>query len=376
MTYTATPTNTQDIKKVNRNRIYMNIFRHDNCTRPELALRLGMSLPTVIHNVKSLIEAGLVEETGMLESTGGRRAATLSVAPGARVSLGIDITQNHLALAVVDLKGTIIRNERVKFRFAPGRNYLDRIASLVESSLAAIEPRCRNVLGAGISFPGIIFADGVSAESHILSQTQYRLDDIARRLGMFCVYTNDANAAAIAETWASPDVRDFIYLSLSNSVGGAVVWNGSPVPGKNNRCGEVGHMTLHPGGTPCYCGKKGCLDAYCSAEVLSRSLQTDLADFFTREQSGDKAAAGLLKRYLDDLATAINSLRMVFDYDIVIGGFVGAFMDKNIDDLRRRVERLNTFGDPGAFVHVCRHKNEASAVGAALILVQKYLTSI
>lgn len=372
----STAANTKDLKRANRNRLYRLIHRYGDITRPELASRLKMSLPTVIQNVKSLLEDGLVHETGSLESTGGRKAATMSVVRDARTSVGIDITRNHLVVAIVDLNGGIVRQERVRVPFAVSAAFIEQLGGFVEKVLADAAVSRESILGAGISFPGILSDDGTKASSHILNTSEYSFGPIFSVLGMPCICVNDANAAGFAETWGSGKENEFVYLSLSNSVGGAVVLNGRPLSGNNKRCGEFGHMTVERGGLRCYCGKKGCLDAYCSAALLSEKTDGDLSLFFKKLDAGDAKFALLWNDYLDYLATAVNSLRMVFDYDLVIGGYVGAYMETYIDDLRERAARLNTFDESGSYIRVCRHKTEASAVGAALMHIEKFIENI
>ena len=93
-----------------------------------------------------------------------------------------------------------------------------------------------------------------------------------------CELLNDANAAAITESNRSRTCSNLVYLFLSNTVGGAIIFgneNGivraaqekdrgsvSMYKGNNWRSGEFGHMVIHPEGKRCYCGKIGCLDAY------------------------------------------------------------------------------------------------------------------
>ncbi|MCD7897899.1 MAG: ROK family protein, partial [Planctomycetaceae bacterium] len=208
------------------------------------------------------------------------------------------------------------------------------------------------------------------------SLSAYPLKPMENAIGLDCLFENDANAASIAEAWAYPGKRTFIYLSLKDAVGGALVWNGHPVPGDNGRCGEFGHMTVEHGGMQCYCGKKGCLDAYCSALNLSEKAGGSLAAFFQTLAGGDSRTRLIWDNYLDYLAASINILRMALDYHVVIGGHVGAFMDAHIADLRRRVARLDTFDTTGSYIEPCRYKVEASAVGAALMHVSRFIASI
>lgn len=365
---------TKDIRKANRNALFRLILQFPGISRPELAARLSMSLPTVIMNVKSLIESGLVRETGCLESTGGRKAATLEVVRDARVAIGLDITKDHLAAVVIDLGGEIVAKKRIRAEFDPGPGFVGRIRDLVDETVAEAAVDRASILGAGISFPGIL--DGPAASSHILSVNDYPLSPIAEALAMPCLYANDANAAAFTETWGDDAAEAFVYLSLSNSVGGTVVWNGKPVLGANNRCGELGHMTVERNGIRCYCGKRGCLDAYCSAAILSERTGGDLAKFFEGVRRERKELLLLWEGYLDYLASAVNSLRMIFDFNVVLGGYIGAYMEEHIDQLRRRAAMLNTFEDSAAYLRVCKNKTEASAVGAALSHIEKLILSV
>lgn len=365
---------TKDIRKANRNALFRRILQSRGISRPELAARLSMSLPTVIMNVKSLIESGMVRETGCLESTGGRKATTLEAARDARVAVGLDITKNHLVAVIVDIGGGIVAKKRIRAEFDPGPGFVDRIRGLVDETVAASGVDRKSLLGAGISFPGIL--NGAAASSHILGVNGYPLSRIDEALGIPCLYANDANAAAFTETWGDDGDGAFVYLSLSNSVGGTIVWNGRPVLGANNRCGEFGHMTLERNGIRCYCGKRGCLDAYCSAAVLSERTGGDLGKFFEGVRRGQKELLLLWEDYLDYLASAVNSLRMIFDLDVVLGGYIGAHMDGHIEELRRRAAALNTFEPSGAYLRVCRNKTEASAVGAALAHIEQLILSV
>ena len=98
-----------------------------------------------------------------------------------------------------------------------------------------------------------------------------------------CFFLNDANAGAYAEGIYNEEAERFFYLSLSNTVGGAFFCDDELMQGKNFRCGEVGHMTVVMDGEYCYCGKRGCLDAYCclcktSHYILRITLRSYLAD--------------------------------------------------------------------------------------------------
>lgn len=229
-------------------------------------------------------------------------------------------------------------------------------------------------MGIGISFPGIIDLDReLVADSHILGVKSLPFVSVSRFFRYPCHFLNDANAGAYAEGIQSESMERFFYLSLSNTVGGAVYSSNRLEQGKNFRCGEVGHMTIVPDGESCYCGKQGCMDAYCCAKCLSDGK---LEDFFERLQKGEQEAVRLWDRYTTYLAIAVNNIHMVLDCDIVLGGYVGSYMGEHIQDIRDKVSERNTFAEGSSFVKSCRHKTGAAALGAALKIIELFMEQV
>ena len=146
--------------------------------------------------------------------------------------------------------------------------------------------------------------------------------------------------------------------------------------GGHLRAGEFGHNTLVPGGRKCYCGKEGCLDAYCSARLLSGQADGNLAAFFDGLREGDPAKQAVWREYLEHLAIAVNNLHMSFDCDVIVGGYVGAFLEEFGGRLRSLLEARNTFLPDASYLKFCRYRLEASAVGAALAQVEGFLQTI
>lgn len=92
------------------------------------------------------------------------------------------------------------------------------------------------------------------------------------RLGIPVAMTNDANAAAVGEKafGVAKNMNDFIVITLGTGVGSGIFCNGKLVYGADGNAGELGHLTIRRGGRLCGCGKKGCLEAYCSATGIAR----------------------------------------------------------------------------------------------------------
>ena len=385
-------TTNMEVKRNNRNRIFRYIRRHDTVSNPDISYELKMSLPTVTQITRELIERGLVEEQGELQSTGGRRAKALAVSANARQAVGLDITRNHISLVLVNLTGEILQYQRIFLPYPAGNGepdgaggnlpngfeaYYQDIAGKLEAFLDTCGADREKILGLGISFPGIIDLAGEQiADSHILGIRGLPFAWVTRFFPYPCQFLNDANAGAYAEGIQPGGMNRFFYLSLSNSVGGAVFSDGRLEQGKHFRCGEVGHMTVSPDGEACYCGKLGCLDAYCAASRLSDRAGGKLDGFFASLDQGDQEAAAVWDRYTTCLAIAVNNIHMILDCDMVLGGYVGSYLEHHIQDIRDKVSARNTFGEDSGFVKACRYKTEAAALGAALKIMESFAEQV
>ncbi len=146
--------------------------------------------------------------------------------------------------------------------------------------------------------------------------------------------------------------------------------------GKNFRCGEVGHMTVAADGDTCYCGKKGCLDAYCAAGRLPGITDGKLEQFFTLLDQGEADAVRIWDYYTDYLAMAVNNIHMVLDCDIILGGYVGSYMGTHLQDIWNKVAERNTFGEKDSYVRGCNYKVAAAALGAALKMIESFVSRI
>lgn len=102
--------------------------------------------------------------------------------------------------------------------------------------------------------------------------------------GLLLVVENDANAAGFAEIWKSDDLDDAAYLSVSKGVGGTIINKREIVRGHSGFSGEFGHMTIDSNGKKCLCGRRGCLDVYCSTSVLSQYADDSLDKFFENKK--------------------------------------------------------------------------------------------
>ena len=362
-----------DKKTITRSRILNYVINNQITSKAEVSKNLNLSMPTVLSNINDLIAKGIIIETGEYESTGGRKAKSIGINPSYRYSVGIVITANHVGIVLVNLKYEIVKFRRVRMKFSPDASYCQDLSVLTSEFLKDTEYQDR-ILGIGISIQGIISQKAhLLIKSHALQLENYSLSFLEQAFDLPVYFENDANAAMMAEDMNR--YKNAIYLSLNNTLGGAFCIGGKLFQGENQKAGEFGHMILVPGGRKCYCGKKGCADAYCAASALTDEINS-LETFMEQLKSGDEAAEEKWSEYLDMLAVLISNLRMAYDMDIILGGEVGGYLAEHMLPLGEKVMEYNGFDHDIRYLRNCSYKREASAVGAAKHFLQDFIKNI
>ena len=365
------------IKHANRSRIFQMFLKNEACSKQDIITNLHLSLPTVTQNLNDLMQEGLIAESGSVGNTGGRRAKVFSVVKNARCAVGLDITRNHITAVTVNLFGEVIGCIRKNIIFEQTDTYYKVLADMVDSVITESNLAPSSILGVGIGVPGLIEEDNNRVfYGKILNFTGATASEFSSYIPYDTSLFNDANAAGYAEIWANKDIRNAFYVMLSNNIGGSILINNNIYSGENIRSGEVGHTTVVPKGERCYCGQRGCLDPYCAATVLSSLTDGNLDAFFERLKKGEPHIVRIWSEYLDYLAIAVNNLRVLFDCSVIVGGYVGVFMEDYLDDLKSRAAKLSTFEDNADYLSVCIYKTEAIAAGAALNFIAKFLKTI
>lgn len=366
-----------EIKKKNRRNVFQIIYDERKISKSEIAKRLELSMPTIAQNLSGLFDKKLIYVDGTFDSTGGRKAQAIAFNAGARYSIGIDITKNHISGVLINLYGEIIYSVRLRFRFQSKDSYYSELKNLVEHVIEKGGVDENSVLGVGISIPAIVEKDNKTVSYiPIIEELATIYDDLRGYLSLPYGIFNDSNCGGYAELWHQKQVKNMFYLSLSNSVGGAVLLDNEVYNGESRHSGEIGHTTLEVNGRLCYCGKRGCVDAYCNAQNLSNLTDGDLKRFFELVDAGDEECTAAWEEYLYYLAVVVNNLNNILDCDIILGGYVGGYMEKYMDKLRRLVVERSTFKTDASFIRTCYFTHEAAAVGAALYFVDEFINGI
>jgi predicted NBD/HSP70 family sugar kinase/predicted XRE-type DNA-binding protein len=368
--------NNLQVRNTNKKRVINLLYQHNDMTKQEIAKFLELSIPTVSQILKELFGRGLVRESGTLASSGGRKPVLNALVLDAKLSLGIEITQNHISFVLIDLEENALCYQRRRERFINEENYFKKLGELTERFLTENDVDKTKLLGVGIAVPGIVQTQkGVLEYIPTLGVKNLPIASLTKYLNYPVKVGNEANLAGFAEIWQMEQLSSAVFLSINKGVGGAIMINDKIYDGFNCRSGEFGHITVVKDGRDCACGKKGCFEAYCSTKVLTDKGFGELDKFFDAVEKGDKQALKKWETYLDYLATGINNIRMIFDADIILGGEIDQYIKKYIVRLSEKLAERNPFSDKTNYLHISRYGEKASVIGAALLLVDEFLNS-
>ncbi len=362
-----------------RSRIYRKLYDTQHfVSRQTLAEECGVSMPTLYQNLNELIKEGLVCDSGEEQSTGGRRARGLDIVPDARFSIGIAVSEQSLRIVAADLRLNELAFQRIPFDV---RACLDgtapKIAAHLEDFLNAFPLDRSRLLGVSVTVPGLVSEDHQTLFlAPTLGLKDIPLKDLLGELPCPSFVDNDGSASGYAEFFARHSSRNMAYISLENGVGGAVLSGGTPYAGDHNRSGEFGHICVEPGGLLCSCGKRGCLEPYCSPLRIENTFGVTTDEFFQGVSEHRPEYEDLLYDMLRHLAVAINSVRMALDCDVVLGGFLSEYLVPYLPALRRYVLAGNPFEENADFVQFSTLRRHITPLGAALHYIREFVESI
>jgi glucokinase len=283
------------------------------------------------------------------------------------LTLGVDIGGTKVAAGLVDAQGAILFQTRVAM---PARDSAEAGFAAVQYAIEAVfaaRPEAQSSLtGIGICAPGPL--DPVSGvilnPPNIPCWRNFPLAaEVQRVFGISARVDNDGNSAAFAEAiWgAGVSYRNVFYSTLGTGIGTGIVFDGRIYHGRTGSAAEGGHMTIDYHGPKCGCGKRGCIEAYCSGPAIVRRTKERLAesgqgeskilalangslDAVTGEivadafRHGDPLAAGVLRETADFLAIWAGNVIDLLEPDVLIfGGGVAQVMSGFFGRIREQL---------------------------------------
>jgi glucokinase len=225
-----------------------------------------------------------------------------------RWAVGVDLGNTRLSVGLVSENGALDCLQR---RATPRAEGAAATIDLLRHMIAGVLEQAggRQVCGIGIGFGGPVDwpSQTCRMSHHAPGWENVRLADaLERPFGLPVVVENDANAGGLGEALfgAARGYGDVLYVNIGTGVGGAVIIAGRVHHGAHSNAGEFGHMVIDPTGPQCTCGKRGCVEAFCSGDAIGAAARkahesgafagVDAAQISGR-WVGERAAAGDLE---------------------------------------------------------------------------------
>ena len=281
--------NPSRVKAANQAAILKAIYHCGPIRRAEIARRLGLTLPTITTNVNSMIAQGIVRETGAVPPNarvGGRKAHPVDIVPESRRFIGVEIQGVRRAVCLLDYRGRVLYAQEHSGEQREYETNIELAGEMVRRAASACGIALGQIDGMGLCLPGLVDAGRGVLETRPSYGWSHK--DIQRDMAQAAGYEgpihveNNACARAYgAQLLRREDLGDaqtFAYLFVDQGIACPLVLNTATDFGSVVGAGEVGHMVLYPGGEPCSCGNRGCLEAYSSDRALLRRCREALEE--------------------------------------------------------------------------------------------------
>lgn len=367
------------VKKINRSKVYQYIYRKKITSKLQIVQDLQMGLSTVSQNLNLLEQDGLIEKNGYFESTGGRKANAIQIVSDFRISIGIGILKNMFHITAVDLYGNTLYTNTIPFPYSNTPDYYKQVTDKIKEFIATNQYDEEKILGVSIATQGITSPDHSTVlYRNIMNNTGMILEDFSRYLPYPCYLEHDSKSAAFLELWKHPELDSAVVFLLNRNLGGAIITNHQIHQGSSMHSGTVEHICINPDGPLCYCGNRGCLETYCSANALEQAAGMNIKDFFSllREKKSPQLTQ-IWKDYLHHLAFAMKNINLIIDAPIIISGYLAPyFLEDDIAYLTKHINVSSPFALNKEHIFVGTNGQYTPAIGAALFYVNQFIHAI
>ena len=367
------------VKKINRSKVYQYIYRKKITSKLQIVQDLQMGLSTVSQNLNLLEQDGLIEKNGYFESTGGRKANAIQIVSDFRISIGIGILKNMFHITAVDLYGNALYTNTIPFPYSNTPDYYMQVTDKIKEFIATNQYDEEKILGVSIATQGITSPDHSTVlYGNIMNNTGMILEDFSRYLPYPCYLEHDSKSAAFLELWKHPELDSAVVFLLNRNLGGAIITNHQIHQGSSMHSGTIEHICINPDGPLCYCGNRGCLETYCSANALEQAAGMNIKDFFSllREKKSPQLTQ-IWKDYLHHLAFAMKNLNLIIDAPIIISGYLAPyFLEDDIAYLTKHINVSSPFALNKEHIFVGTNGQYTPVIGAALFYVNQFIQTI
>ncbi|TWT27093.1 ROK family transcriptional regulator [Planomicrobium sp. CPCC 101110] len=379
----------QLMKSVNKSIVLNKIRTAEPISRAQIAKETSLTPPTVSSIVKELMEQGLVRESVLGHSSGGRKPTMLHINTAAFYVVGVDAGPESVECVLTDLTGAIFqRTSKVLENPLTNERFLSDVKEAISALLQAGGAEQEKIIGIGVAMHGVVdVKTGTSLVAPILNLRNIPIREVLEEeFNLTVRVENDARAMALGESWfgGHDDADSMVAVNIGRGVGAGIVINGKLYHGAQGIAGEFGHMTVDINGEICECGNRGCLQTFISGAAIAKRAKSRLKEqdgkltareIFELAESGRSDCVELLHETGHIMGVGLtNLIHVINPGEIVLGGGVMKsekfLMPAALAAIRQKVltpEAKQTR------VTVSRLGDEATVLGAvSLLLVELF----
>ena len=330
-------------KAINQFNILNTIRNAGLISRVEIAALTGQSRAAVTNITARLLkEKIIVEKETKTSSSRGRRRVLLALNPTAAYVVGVKLSAFQVSFAVTNMQADVLSSLIMPVRI--GKKSVEFVADLIEEGIrhCVSEARLnmRKIAGIGIGIPGLVDSEKeITLWSPLYKRGNRTMRELIQdRFNIKTHIENDANTVTLAQQWFGEGrgVANFLVVTVEHGVGMGIVVNGQLYRGVKGIGAEFGHLVIVPGGAPCRCRKRGCIEAYVADySVLGAAIDAckagrwqckNISSLTIEEvtviaQQGEPALRKIFKRGGEILGLGISGLVQIFNPEkIIIAG--------------------------------------------------------
>ena len=381
-----------------RSQILSLLTRHDGETIPQIAEQLSLSVGTATKYVSSLLQEGLLEDLGTVESASGRRPHRYTLKAEAACFMGFDVNDRYIRCGLMDFRGRMLRVRTMSEFCLEEDHAFDALSGLLQEETRRAAQEGFPVKNLCLAIPGRINSSTGESFSFFHAQglpLAKRLDNV---LHLPLYLYNDTRAMTYGEflKGAGAGARNMLMINVNWGLGMGIIIDSLVYGGKSGYAGEFGHVYGFDNQIICRCGKRGCNETEISGQALTRILLQRIRDgessiLSNRVLSSDEPLS--LHEIIDAVARedvscieAIEEIGLrlgektaglinVFNPDlVVVGGELALAGDYLLDPMRMAVNKFSIHL-VSQDTRICRSAlgMDAGAVGACLVARNRYL---
>lgn len=309
-------------------------------TIADLSRELNISTPKITSLVNELIEEGLLQDLGKMDSTGGRRASIYGLVNDACYFIGVDVKRYYINIGLLDFKKHLVNvHEKIPYPLENTQQSLTALIDTIRNFIKEQGIAKDKILGIGINLSGRVNNITGYSYSYFHFHEEPLVATIEQELGIKTFLENDSNAMAYGEFahGVVTNEKNVLFINLDYGTGSGIIVDGKVYYGKSGFSGEFGHIPFYDNEIICGCGKKGCLETEVSGQALLRKVkekmeagaatilikkkgELKLEDLIEAAKQEDVLMIELLAEMGEKLGRALAVLINLFNPELVILG--------------------------------------------------------